>query len=460
MNLLTRLFTACSADFNGNNDSFVHFEWTTGNISEQDFYAEISLCRAFLGRQEYILMVVTDISSLRQAENDKKEMQAHFFQMQKTEALGKLAAGVAHEFNNMLSIILGHAQLSLEEDSVDEIRNSLAKIEQVTKRGSEIVKKLSAYAKPREPFFVVGNITQVIDEVIKLQERQLYFENILIEKEFRNPSRVSFDYGLIEQVLLNLMINAAHAIRPKGKGKISIVARDEGNFVEIVCSDDGIGMDSEIQAKIFDPFFTTRTSGGDDSAERAGTGLGLSISHTIIKQHGGDIRVESSRGVGTTFVVSLPAAGKNPAEERSTWTPDSEDYIDRIKDLRILLVDDEEDVVSLMKSLFIRAGFENVYTAQSGMQALHSFENIKPDVIFLDIVMPDMSGYQVFEEIRSKDGRLPVVFTTGKIDINDDEMIKKQFGEKDFYHIIQKPFTMKDILSVLSSIVKNSVQKV
>lgn len=443
--------------FNNSEEGLCHFEWETKLKQGAPFNAEISLGKTCLAGQEFILMVITDITEMRQAEQEKKEMQTHFFQMQKTEALGMLASGVAHEFNNVLSIILGHAQLSLEEESIGEIQDSLHKIEQVTKRGGDIVKKLAAYAKPKEPFFVTGDITTVIEEVIKLQERQLFLENITIEKKFSDHSRVSFDFGQMEQVFINLILNSAHAIRPKGKGKISVSVSDTGGKVEISFSDTGIGIEDDVKSKIFEPFFTTKSLNNNSyKAERSGTGLGLSISYTIIKQHGGEIRVESIKGEGSTFIITLPAAEAGSAGSYDGSVISGEPKIEDVKGLRILLVDDEDDMISLMKSLFEKAGFESVFVVQSGREAIAAFNEVSPDIVFLDIVMPDISGFEVFKEIREKNRDVPVVFTTGKIDLSDEEFREAHLCDEDNYELLQKPFGMDDILSVLSSVVKKT----
>ncbi|MCU0821889.1 MAG: ATP-binding protein, partial [Spirochaetes bacterium] len=227
---------------------------------------------------------------------------------EKLASVGQLAAGVAHEFNNLLTVIIGRAQIAMEENSIDEIRESLNVIENTSKRGSALVKNLSAFARPKEPRFKLQDITELIDEVLKFQKRQLQLENIEIEKEYDTSVKASFDWGQMEQVFLNLLINSIHAIKPKGKGAIKISVKSSDNRIKVSFADTGIGMDEKTRLKIFDPFFSTKGAWANDGLGIPGTGLGLSVSHAIIKKHNGTIHVKSTKGRGTTFIITLPAA--------------------------------------------------------------------------------------------------------------------------------------------------------
>ena len=198
------------------------FEWLTLGTNDKIFWADITLKRAIIGKKESILMVVSDITGLKHAEEAKKELEIQFIQMQKQESIGNLTGGIAHEFNNILSVILGHAQLSLSEDTTPEIKKSLAEIEKATMRGSSLVENMTAFASPNQPALIPQDIRESVDSVLQMQERQLRFQNIEIEKNYTNELVALFDSSQIEQALLNLLINSMHAIKPKGKGKISI----------------------------------------------------------------------------------------------------------------------------------------------------------------------------------------------------------------------------------------------
>lgn len=363
---------------------------------------------------------------------------------EKLASVGQLAAGVAHEFNNLLTVILGRAQIALEEDSMDEIRDSLSIIENTCKKGSGLVKNLSAFARPKEPRFKLQDITELIDEVIKLQKRQLQLENITVVKEYENSSKASFDWGQLEQVFLNLLINSIHAIKPRGKGTIRISVKDTPNSIRIVFSDDGIGMDEETRLKIFDPFFSTKGAWSNDGLGIPGTGLGLSVSHTLIKKHKGSIEVKSTRDKGTSFIIDLPVAVAGRVVKDVPRARIFDFNAEKIKNTRILIVDDEKEMVDLMRLAFKKAGFKNVCVEDNGEQALTIFKIFNPDIVFLDLLMPDMSGEKLYYRIKSIKQDVPVIFMTGKLGLEKSKVIGE--GQNDF---IQKPFDVNEIFDIL-----------
>ncbi|MFH0976738.1 MAG: PAS domain S-box protein [Spirochaetota bacterium] len=384
-------------------------------------------------------------------ERERKELQKQLYRSARLSAVGQLAAGIAHEFNNMLSIILGHTQLSLEEDSVDEIKQSLKEIEKTTKRGSNIVIKLAAFAKPKEPEFRVQDVEKIIDDVIQLQVRQLQLASIKIERKYAAKLKVSFDRGQMEQVFLNLLINSIHAIKPKGRGEILIATADVKGEMEIRFSDNGTGMDKETKAKVFDPFFTTKGAWAKDGMGISGTGLGLSIAHSIIKQHNGTITVKSQKNKGTTFIIKLPSGTSgHVAEERPVYNVTQND-IEKINKMRILLVDDEKEMTDIFKHVFQKAGFRNFKIENIGGKAVSIFKEFKPDIVFLDIIMPDMSGEKIFKEIRTINRITPIVFMSGKVDSEKDLYI-----ENGAFDYIQKPFEINEIYNILSKIIKSA----
>ena len=166
-------------------------------------------------------------------------------------------------------------------------------------RGSSLVENMTAFASPNQPALIPQDIRESADSVFQMQERQLRFQNIEIEKNYTNELVALFDSSQIEQVLLNLLINSMHAIKPKGKGKISIAVHDLENSVEIIFKDDGIGMNNETMERIFEPFFTTKGAYAKDEYDISGTGLGLSVTNAIINQHHGSISVKSEVNAGT-----------------------------------------------------------------------------------------------------------------------------------------------------------------
>lgn len=375
---------------------------------------------------------------------ERKKLQEQLMHSEKLSAVGQLAAGVAHEFNNLLTVIMGRAQLAFEEDSIPEIRKSLVEIEKKTRQGGNLVKNLGAFARPHEPRFQAQDIADVIDEVVKLQKRQLQLENIEIRRDYKKHSRALFDRGQMEQVFLNLLINATHAIKPKGGGVISIYVSDVEGNVQVKFSDNGAGMDERTRMKVFEPFFTTKGAWSVDGLGIPGTGLGLSISHSIITQHNGTIEAESEKGNGTTFIIKLPVCETDNAGEPALPVKIPDADAEGLKHLKILLLDDEEDMVSLLKLLFAKAGFAGVRVESSAEKALSIFTDFKPDIVFADILMPGMNGEQFFDRVREIDNDVPIVFMTGKLDVDAGKYLNK--GACAFIH---KPFDIKEVVTIL-----------
>ncbi len=295
----------------------------------------------------------------------------------------------------------------------------------------------------------LADIAGVINEVIQLQKKQLTLENIELKKEYKKHSKVLFDRGQIEQVFLDLFVNARHAMKLKGKGTISISIQDIKNKVQIKFSDTGVGMDEQTKMKIFEPFFTTKGGFSKNGLDLKGIGLGLTVTYTVILQHKGSIEVVSEKGKGTTFIIYLPIVEaylhKLEKAEEKIVMPDRS----KIKDLKVLIIDDEPAVINLMRFILRKAGHDEVVIKKKGSQALEILKTFKPDVIFLDILMPDMNGEQVLKEIKSMRLKVPVVVVSGQTDLKKNELI-----EKGAYDLIKKPFDIKDIFDILDRITK------
>ena len=378
-----------------------------------------------------------------------REIQQQLIQSEKMSAVGQLAAGVAHEFNNILTIIKGNSQLGLMDPSIDEITDSLNIINETVDRGRNLIRDLQIFSKPKELKSVLGDITKVIDEVYLLQKKQLSLEDIKIIKKYDKHSNFFFDWGQMEQVFSNLFINARHAMKPDRKGKITVSVKDEGSNIQVKFKDTGIGMDEKVKKKIFEPFFTTKSAFAKDNLQIKGTGLGLSVKHSIIQEHKGVIRVESKKGKGTAFILSFPIAKGikkiKKTVKKKRIKPDTE----RTKDLKILIVDDEIYIINLMKSIFKKVGHTKVVVRSNGKEALNVLKIFKPDVLFLDYLMPDISGEQVLEQIKSMKIKIPVVIMSGDMGINKNKLIRKGAFE-----LIEKPFNVDEVFKVLNKVVK------
>jgi len=231
-----------------------------------------------------------------------QEMQEHLIQSEKLASLGKLAAGIAHEINNPLGGILLYSHLLLEDLGNDSpYADNIKKIIKETTRSKEIVKGLLEFARPKEPEKAVININDVILYSLGIFEKQALFQNIRIKKDLTDDSaKIVGDASQLQQVFMNIILNAAEAMNGEGDLIVKTYVDGKGNVLAEI-TDTGCGISKENISRIFEPFFTTKPVG-------KGTGLGLAISYSIIKRHGGDIRVKSEEGKGTTFTISLPMA--------------------------------------------------------------------------------------------------------------------------------------------------------
>jgi len=375
-------------------------------------------------------------------ERDRKSLITQLVHSEKLSAVGQLAAGLAHEFNNFLNVILGRTQIAMLDDSLDDVRDALKVIEKMTRRGSDLVKNLGAFARPSKPKLQMHDLIELLDDVIKFQKKQLSLEKIEIKKNYDYFKPVSLDRGQFEQVLLNLLINASHAIRPKGYGVITISLKACGDNVKIIFSDNGIGMDENTKAKIFDPFFTTKKTKSD--SDITGSGLGLSVTRKIVEQHNGEISVSSEEGKGTIFTIKLPrAADKTISEDRTMPETPGPELAD-LKEKKIMVIDDEKEMIDLMSYLFKKNGFNNVLIKDSAIDAVSVFSSFNPDIVFLDLIMPDISGEDVFKQLKDIRNDIPIVFMTGKVSIDEEKYLK--MGAYDFIH---KPFDVRMIFDII-----------
>ena len=386
-------------------------------------------------------------------EQERNDLQGQLFQSAKMSAVGQLAAGVAHEFNNILNVILGYTQISQLENSMTEIQDSLDHVEKAAHRGSSLVKKLSEFAKPRDPDFAIQDIVEVIQETIKFQRNQIQLGNIDVTLEAGVYSDVLFDRDQMGQVFLNLLINAIHAIKPKGKGNINILVMDVDGHLEIRFSDSGMGISKETIDKIFDPFFTTKGAYAKDNFGISGSGLGLSVTHSIIKQNNGTISVESEEGKGTTFIIKLPIPEGNHVKNQNEISEKINIINEKSKDLKIMIIDDEEELINLMKLMFKLNGFRNFLTEKNSDHAVKIFSEFSPDVVFLDILMPVMDGLQVFEKIKSINNSVPVVFMTGNLDGKENDY--REMGVHDY---LKKPFAIDKMFQIINQIAEEKEQ--
>ncbi len=393
---------------------------------------------------ERIIVVVQDIT-------DKKCYELKAIQSEKMEAVGMLAGGVAHDFNNQLTPIVTFAEILKEELNEQYQIKYIDNILSAATRASDLVDQLLMFSRKGESIFVSLNIDDVIQESIELLERSIDKKITLKHEKNVLMAPIMGDSTMLQNMILNLVINARDAMPNGGEilintGTITIDTLSllfnikdniqSGDYLKLSITDNGVGIDKTLLNNIFSPFFTTKEPG-------KGTGLGLSAVYGTVKKHGGFINVESELGVGTTFYIFIPinkVASSKPLEQVSSPKKFPK------QNYTVLLVDDEELVYKSTAEILKRVGY-SVMICTNGEDAVEYFERYEAsiDIIILDIIMPIMSGKEVFSVIRQKNQQIPVIFSSG-YPIDSEELLN--FGEK--VSFIQKPFKISELADKIS----------
>ncbi|HOL48360.1 MAG TPA: response regulator [bacterium] len=388
--------------------------------------------------------------------NQWKELQNQLIEQSKFSALGLLSAGIAHEFNNILSIILSSSELLyffedyFNPEKISEAKHYLSVIKESVNRGKNIVKDLMAYTRPKELVIKPVDIFSVVNKSVNFQKKMLELENINIEI-VNNSSKLSLiDESQLEQVFINLILNSRDAIKPKGKGFIKIIIETNGEYNLIKFIDNGIGIPEEQLDKIFTPFFTTKGPYSTNNLGLQGTGLGLSICYSIIQRHNGSIQVKSKFNEGATFIIKLPTTDEktiNQQNQISEQMKIEKEEIMKNKKFNILIVDDEKEFIILFKTLLSLKGITNIKSTNKAFSALELIKKEKFDVIFLDMILPEMNGEQLLNEIRKINVDVPIVFISGKLGVDENK-----FKNKNVVAFISKPFNIDEVLNVIDKL--------
>jgi len=412
--------------------------------------ATTSLVRDAVGLPEYFITVVQDISLRKKTEEELEQTASQLRQSQKMDAIGQLAGGVAHDFNNLLSIIRGHSELLLEDlGAEDPARSEVDEIVLACERAGNLTRQLLVLSRKQVLAPRVVDINETTAGLSKML-RRLIGEDIELKLVLGATGRVYVDPGQLEQVLINLVVNARDAMPSGGvltieTNDVAVESFEEGApagssppSVMVSVSDSGLGMPQAVLARIFEPFFTTKAAG-------KGTGLGLSTVFGIVKQSRGEVLVASALGEGTTFRVYLPtAAGAvhvSPPSRRGTSAQRGTETV--------LLVEDEQQVRAIARAILARAGYR-VLEAPSGAEAIeiceHSGETI--DLLLTDVVMPNMNGRQLAERLSELRPDMKVVFMSG---YTDDAIVHHGVLNAGMA-FIQKPLTVDLLLTKLREV--------
>ncbi len=399
-----------------------------------------------------IVGIVRDVSERKRAEAVLREQELQLRQAQKMEAVGRLAGGVAHDFNNLLTAINGYAELLTRAlPAGSSAAEDVGQIREAAQRGAALSRQLLTFSRRevREPEIL--SVDSVVGGLQKMLGR-LLGEDVSLEVSLAALARVEVDRGQLEQVVMNLVVNARDA-EPKG-GRIAVRTSDvelaeprttrtgdlpQGRYVLLEVEDDGIGMSEALQTKIFDPFFTTKP-------EHEGTGLGLSTVLGIVVQAGGAVDVDSTEGQGTTFRVYLPVAEEDPEVasplKKSSLAPE------KAAGRSVLVVEDEPAVRRVLVRMLKQHGFQ-VTAAENGDAALSAVKaGMKLDLLLTDVVMPGSSGVELVERVLVVHPELAVIYMSGYANHHlADEHLQRSRSA-----FLQKPFSAKSLLEAIDRV--------
>jgi signal transduction histidine kinase/ActR/RegA family two-component response regulator len=411
-----------------------------GSLFEHE--ERLSPIRGDSGTMINYIMVSRDVT-----EEVRRELQLQ--QSRKMEAIGTLAGGIAHDFNNALAAIIGFSEMALNKTDDAAVRRRIEQVLKAGIRGRELVRQILTFARKTEQESKPVRLSTVINDILKLLRASFSLPIEIRYNVLSESGPVLADATQVHQVLMNLCANAYQSMHGTG-GAIEILLSDytlqpgshpphsdmqPGPYMALAVRDTGAGMESSVIERIFDPFFTTKKCG-------EGTGLGLSIVHTIVKNHGGAITVDSEVGKGSVFTVYLPRADSDEdvqADEASPVPTGSE---------RVLFVDDEESLVEMGEEMLRELGY-SVTAVQSGSKALELFRSgcHEFDLVITDLTMPDITGLELCRELLNIRPDMHIILVTGYADAAVDRVKPSGVSE-----CVMKPLTRDELARVMRKV--------
>jgi signal transduction histidine kinase/ActR/RegA family two-component response regulator len=380
-------------------------------------------------------------SDLKRTLRELKQAQDKIVQAEKLRAMGEMASGVAHDFNNVLAVVLGNIQLllhQLDHLSPIEIREGLKVIERSSKDGAETIRRIQEFTgMRRDKEFVTLSLNEIVTEVVNItqprwrDQTQKKGTQVELATQLGDISLIMGSPSELREVLTNIIFNAVDAM-PKG-GKLTITTQPQSeDWVEVRVADTGIGMTEEVKRRVFDPFFTSKGV--------TNSGLGMSVSYGIIKRHGGEILIESEPGKGTTFVIHLPTGYGEEEAVVKTVPP-----IKESRQARILVIDDEDAVRDVLSRILKTKGHQ-VVVASNGEEGIERFGSEPFDLVFTDLGMPKLSGWEVGKAIKGMNPKVPIAMITGW----GVELDRGKLSESGIDLIVSKPFNFDQVIRLVS----------
>jgi two-component system, cell cycle sensor histidine kinase and response regulator CckA len=432
----------------------IEFEMVTKKGGTVWVEASATFTRDTSGNVTGVLGVTRDISERKQSEKEKARLEEQLLQAQKMESVGRLAGGVAHDFNNMLSVILGYSELiKLNLSESDPLMIDMMEIEKAATRSRDITRQLLAFSRKQIIAPMLVDLNGLITSIQKTLSRLIGED---IDLQFFPTDglwKIKFDPSQMQQILINLAANARDAM-PNG-GKLTIETRkiylDEayckmqigispGHYVLLGVSDDGVGMNKETLQNVFEPFFTTKETG-------KGTGLGLATVYGIVKQNDGFINVYSEPGKGTSFKIYIP---RNI--EEGEVSEEVEEAVVASGSGTVLLVEDDDMVRKMTTEMLEAIGYTVLPTGDpSEALTLCEKDDIHIDLLITDVIMPGMSGKELRDRIEANRPEIKVLFMSGYT----SNVIVHRGVLEDGVHFVQKPFSMSDLARNVRNAIKH-----
>ena len=396
-------------------------------------------------------------TSLSESEAQRTELEANLQQAKKMEAIGTLTGGIAHDFNNLLGGILGYTELALESaEKGSEVHEDLQQIYLTGKKGAQLTREMLEFARPQqlhlEKIVICDSLAFIIDKAKKKCRRK----DIDIQLSCLRTCPITTDVVKLEQIILNLLGNAIDAIPSERAGKITIEIDETsfahelvgvnplcttGAYYQVKISDNGCGIDEKNLERIYEPFFTTKDA-------QKGTGLGLAMVFSTVKQLKGHIQVKSAVGVGTTFTLYLKKElGEELGEEHAAKTEETMETAIPFDGtgITVLVADDADYIRDIVEKMLSAHGF-TVVTAVDGNDAIHKFQEIRPDFVLMDKRMPELDGVEAATAILQQFPDAHIVIMTGD---NADEKGETALAPKDY---LRKPFKSGDLIKKIQQI--------
>ncbi len=395
--------------------------------------------------EEELVELVQEISELEISEvklkrekEEKEKLLVQLIQSVKMAGVENLASGIAHEFNNLLQIMKGHAEFAQRTKKAEDMEEAIDIVIKASYKIENLIKDLLAFSRKESFEKVLCDITEPLESVLSLTEEEFKKYNIEIVRKYEKTSAVEVNKVEMQRVFLNMVNNARDAMLPKG-GNLEVGVRQVGENVEVRFTDTGKGIKEANLRRVFEPFYTTQVEVEKDSWLK-GIGLSLSVSYRIVKRHGGMIEVESEIGKGTTFTVKLPRNGDRTEEKR-----EERKEMAKPESKNILIVDDEEEICKMFTK-WLRLDGHGVKYALTGRDAVDLIKKDSFNVVFLDVVMPGVPSIEVLEEIKNISPETKVVMITGKL-MDKDSL--SDLIQKGAIGYLQKPFKIEDIKEIL-----------